>query len=119
MVERIMNLAGEDQGDDEDNDAASEETPPKPDGKTKAKAPAKIDKDDQDPPPDDAQGSDHPAAKPAPDCRDKIQKLCPGLRPGDGKFGPCLMQHRKELTGCRKPPPPPPDDENDDEGDSD
>jgi len=38
-----------------------------------------------------AQGSGHP-------CKADQEKLCPGLKPGDGKFGPCMKQHEAELS---------------------
>ncbi len=31
-------------------------------------------------------------------CKSDREKFCPGLKPGDGKFGPCMKQHAAELT---------------------
>jgi hypothetical protein len=31
-------------------------------------------------------------------CKADREKLCPGLKPGDGKFGPCMKEHAAELS---------------------
>ncbi len=31
-------------------------------------------------------------------CKSDREKFCPGLKPGDGKLGPCMKQHAAELT---------------------
>ena len=30
-------------------------------------------------------------------CKAEAEKLCPGMHPGDGKFGPCMKEHLAEL----------------------
>src|SRR5438270_7555092 len=36
-------------------------------------------------------------------CREDAEKVCPGMHPGDGKFGPCMKEHKDELSqGCRR-----------------
>ena len=35
-------------------------------------------------------------------CMADTAKFCPGMEPGDGKWGPCLRSHEAELTdGCK------------------
>ncbi len=31
-------------------------------------------------------------------CKADREKFCPGLKPGDGKLGPCMKQHAAELS---------------------
>ncbi len=31
-------------------------------------------------------------------CKSDREKLCPGLKPGDGKLGPCMKEHAAELS---------------------
>ena len=36
-------------------------------------------------------------------CKADVEKLCPGVTPGDGKIKACMKEHRKELsTDCKK-----------------
>ena len=36
-------------------------------------------------------------------CEAEIAKLCPEMKPGDGKYGQCLIDHQKDLSsGCKK-----------------
>ena len=35
-------------------------------------------------------------------CFAETQKLCPGMKPGDGKFGPCMDEHEKDLSDTCK-----------------
>ncbi len=38
------------------------------------------------------------AAGPGKPCKADRDKFCPGLKPGDGKFGPCMKEHAAELS---------------------
>jgi hypothetical protein len=38
------------------------------------------------------------APSPGKACKSDREKFCPGLKPGDGKLGPCMKQHAAELT---------------------
>src|SRR5271165_6933785 len=31
-------------------------------------------------------------------CKSDREKFCPGLKPGDGKLGPCMKEHAAELS---------------------
>jgi len=31
-------------------------------------------------------------------CKSDREKFCPGLKPGDGKLGPCMKEHKAELS---------------------
>jgi hypothetical protein len=31
-------------------------------------------------------------------CHDDIQKLCPGVQPGEGRVKDCMKEHRRELS---------------------
>ena len=43
------------------------------------------------------------AQKPSAECRAEIEKLCPGLKPGDGKYGQCVIDHKADLSDpCKK-----------------
>ena len=36
-------------------------------------------------------------------CKADIEKVCPGLMPGDGKYGQCLVDHKSDLSApCKK-----------------
>jgi hypothetical protein len=36
-------------------------------------------------------------------CQAEGEKFCPGMTMGDGKYGPCMKQHQKDLSkACRK-----------------
>jgi hypothetical protein len=36
-------------------------------------------------------------------CRAEIAKLCPDMKPGDGKYGQCLVDHAKDFSApCKK-----------------
>lgn len=36
-------------------------------------------------------------------CKAEIEKLCPGMKPGDGKYGQCLVDHQKDFSlPCKK-----------------
>lgn len=35
-------------------------------------------------------------------CQADAAKLCPGMTPGDHKFGPCMHQHMTEVSGACK-----------------
>ena len=36
-------------------------------------------------------------------CKTEIEKLCPGMKPGDGKYGQCLVDHRTDFSDpCKK-----------------
>lgn len=36
-------------------------------------------------------------------CKADIEKLCPDVKPGDGKIKACIKEHRKELSSeCKK-----------------
>lgn len=36
-------------------------------------------------------------------CKTEIEKLCPGMTPGDGKYGQCLVDHEKDFSSpCKK-----------------
>ncbi len=47
----------------------------------------------------------HPTPLPQADagpCKQDAEKLCPGMHPGDGKFAPCMNEHKKEVSAeCR------------------
>ena len=43
------------------------------------------------------------AQMPDPACHAEIEKLCPGLKPGDGKYGQCVIDHKADLSDpCKK-----------------
>ena len=54
-----------------------------------------------------AMAADAPAA-PAGDealaaCKPDIERLCPGVQPGEGRIKECMKQHRKDLSpDCKK-----------------
>lgn len=36
-------------------------------------------------------------------CKADVDKLCPGIKPGDGTLKACMKEHRKELSpDCKK-----------------
>ena len=36
-------------------------------------------------------------------CRTEIEKNCPGMKPGDGKYGQCLVDHKNDFSApCQK-----------------
>jgi hypothetical protein len=36
-------------------------------------------------------------------CKAEIEKLCPGMKPGDGHYGQCLVDHQKDFSApCKK-----------------
>ena len=35
-------------------------------------------------------------------CKADAEKLCPGMHPGDGKFGPCMKEHHDQLSDACK-----------------
>ena len=39
-----------------------------------------------------------PSAQAANPCKADREKFCPGMKPGDGKYGPCMKQHEAELS---------------------
>ena len=44
-----------------------------------------------------------PAAPQDTACREQAEKLCPGMKPGDENFGPCIKQHEAQFPkGCRR-----------------
>jgi len=43
-----------------------------------------------------------PLAAVADACRDDVQKLCPGVQPGEGRIAACLRDKRRQLSdGCK------------------
>ena len=42
------------------------------------------------------QAQDMPGAGKA--CKSDREKFCPGLKPGDGKLGPCMKEHAAEVS---------------------
>ena len=43
------------------------------------------------------------AQRPSAECRTEIEKLCAGLKPGDGKYGQCVIDHKADLSDpCKK-----------------
>lgn len=43
-----------------------------------------------------------PLAALAEACREDVQKLCPGIQPGEGRIAACLREKRKEVSeGCK------------------
>jgi len=44
-----------------------------------------------------AQGAGAPAEKPGP-CKADVEKLCPGVQPGEGKILSCLKEHKAEVS---------------------
>jgi hypothetical protein len=46
-----------------------------------------------------ASAADHPIPEA---CKADAASLCPGMAPGDGKFGKCMKEHRDKVSeGCR------------------
>jgi len=44
-------------------------------------------------------------APPNEQCRAEIVKNCPGLKPGDGKYGQCLVDHKSDFSApCQQYP---------------
>jgi len=40
---------------------------------------------------------------PSKECQTEIEKFCPGMQPGDGHYGQCLVDHEKDFsTGCKR-----------------
>jgi hypothetical protein len=44
-----------------------------------------------------------PAQVPRAACQTEIAKFCPGMKPGDGHYGQCLVDHQKNFSApCKK-----------------
>lgn len=44
-----------------------------------------------------------PAQAPNAACKAEIEKLCPEMKPGDGHYGQCLVDHQKDFSNpCKK-----------------
>jgi len=44
-----------------------------------------------------------PAQAPNAACKAEIEKLCPGMKPGDGHYGQCLVDHKNDFSApCKK-----------------
>ena len=51
-----------------------------------------------------AHAADAPAAPPAvvEACKADVEKLCPGVQPGEGRIAACLMDKRRQVSdGCK------------------
>ncbi|HVE11771.1 MAG TPA: hypothetical protein VNI01_00130 [Elusimicrobiota bacterium] len=35
-------------------------------------------------------------------CKAALDKACPGMHPGDGKFGPCMKAHQGSMPDCKQ-----------------